>query len=643
MPLTTEQDSHAVSLIRGFSMDGPLAANSGHQGTGMALAPLAHALYSRVMKHDPADPHWHDRDRFVLSVGHVSIMQYAMLFLSGYGLELDDIKNFRQWDSKTPGHPEVGHTAGVEVTTGPLGQGFANAVGLAIAEANQRARFGSDAVDHHTFVVVGDGCMMEGISHEAADLAGHLGLDHLVCIFDDNSITIDGRTDITTSVDMAARMRAYGWDVVELGDIANDVDALEAALNAAKATEQPSFLMLKTKVGFPSPDFTDDHSAHGNPFKAEHVTSTKAVMGIPDEPFWAPDALVASYRSTVAEQATAARAGRSEPSSPEWVAAAGATGLSGWDSDLPSYEHGDSVATRKAIQKALDATDPHLPGLMSGSADLKGSNGVALGASHPFSSTAPDGRYVHYGIREHAMGAVAVGLALHGGVIPVTATFFVFADYMRPAIRLAALSGAKVCFVFTHDSVGVGEDGPTHQPVEQLASLRVIPNLHVIRPADGNETIQAWADVVRHDGPSALVLSRQDITVTTDGSAVAKGADVIAAVESPKVVLVGTGSEVSLCVEAADVLAGNGIATQVVSMPSWDRFDEQDAAHHASVFPDGVPVLSVEAGVSMGWSKYADASVAIDRFGASAPGGLVLDKLGMNVENVVHHATALVN
>ncbi|MEP1125669.1 MAG: transketolase [Ilumatobacter sp.] len=643
MPLTPEQDSNAVSLIRGFSMDGPLAANSGHQGTGMALAPLAHVLYSRVMNHDPADPHWADRDRFVLSNGHVSIMQYAMLFLNGYGLEVDDIENFRQWGSKTPGHPEVGHTDGVEVTTGPLGQGFANAVGMAIAEANQRARFGADHVDHYTYVIAGDGCMMEGISHEAADLAGHLGLGHLICIFDDNKITIDGETDLTTSVDMGARFRAYGWDVVELDGIADDLDALEAALDAAKQTDRPSFLMLRTHVAHPSPKWEDDHSAHGNPFTAEDVTETKAVMGIPDEAFWAPDDLVAAYRAHAAERAADSRSARSAPSGPDWDAATALTGLDGWDSDLPTYEQGDSVATRKAIQAALDATYANLPGLMTGSADLKGSNGVALDESHPFSSQAPDGRYLHFGIREHAMGAIAIGLAEHGGVLPVTATFFVFADYMRPPIRLAALSGVKVCFVFTHDSVGVGEDGPTHQPVEQLASLRAIPGLHVVRPADANETIQAWADIVRHDGPSALILSRQNITVTTDGSAVATGAGIVRPATSPQVVLVGTGSEVSLCVEAAEVLDGEGISAQVVSMPSWDRFDEQDAEFWASVFPDDVPVLSVEAGVSMGWAKYADDSVAIDRFGASAPGSLVLDKLGMNVDNVVAHATALID
>ena len=624
-------------------MDGPLAANSGHQGTGMALAPLAHVLYSRVMNHDPSDSQWPDRDRFVLSNGHVSIMQYAMLYLNGYGLELDDIRNFRQWESKTPGHPEVGHTAGVEVTTGPLGQGFANAVGMAIAEANQRARYGSDHVDHYTYVVAGDGCMMEGISHEAADIAGHLGLGHLICIFDDNKITIDGETNLTTSVDMGARFEAYGWDVVELDGVADDLDAIESALEAAKQTDKPSFLMLRTHVAHPSPKWEDDHSAHGNPFSAEDVSATKEVMGIPDEPFWAPEDLVSAYRLHAADRATTARSGRTAPSGDDWDAAMASTGLDGWDSDLPTYDQGESVATRKAIQKALDATYANLPGLMAGSADLKGSNGVALGESHPFSADAPDGRYLHFGIREHAMGAIGVGLSAHGGVLPVTATFFVFADYMRPPIRLAALSGIKVCFVFTHDSVGVGEDGPTHQPVEQLASLRAIPGLHVVRPADGNETIQAWADIVRHDGPSALILSRQNITVTTDGSAVAKGAGVVRSADDPKIVLVGTGSEVSLCVEAAEALASDGVAAQVVSMPSWDRFDEQSADHWASVFPNDVPVLSVEAGVSMGWAKYADDSVAIDRFGASAPGSLVLDKLGMNVDNVVAHATALIN
>ncbi len=629
-------------------MDGPLAANSGHQGTGMALAPLAHTLYSRVMKHDPADPHWPDRDRFVLSNGHVSIMQYSMLFLSGYGLELDDLKQFRQWDSLTPGHPEVGHTAGVEVTTGPLGQGFGNAVGMAIAEANLRARFGADAVDHHTFVIVGDGCLMEGISHEAASWAGHLGLGHLVCIFDDNKITIDGPTDLTVGEDTTARFRSYGWDVQEVGEISNDVDALEAALDAAKNTPQPTLIVLRTHIGFPSPDHVDTNQAHGNPFSAEDVARTKDVMGIPDEPFWAPDELVDAYRAHVGERGAAANgawtsAATSATETPDWKAAWAQGGLDGWNADLPVYEQGDSVATRKAIQKALDATYANLPGLMSGSADLKGSNGVALGESTPFAAGNEAGRYLHFGVREHAMGAAAVGMSAHGGVLPVTATFFVFADYMRPPIRLAALTGAKVSFVFTHDSVGVGEDGPTHQPVEQLASLRAIPGLHVIRPADANETIQAWTDAVLHDGPTVIVLSRQNITVTTDGEAVCTGAAVVRPADTPQVVLAATGSEVSLCTQAADRLAESGIAAQVVSMPSWDRFDEQSDDFKATVFPSGVPVLSVEAGVTFGWAKYADASIGIDRFGASAPGGLVLEKLGINVDNVVAQATALAN
>ncbi|MFT4658159.1 MAG: transketolase [Ilumatobacter sp.] len=648
MSLTTEQDANAISLIRGMSMDGPLAANSGHQGTGMALAPLAHVLYSRVMKHDPADPHWPDRDRFMLSGGHVSILQYAALFLSGYGLELDDLKAFRQWDSLTPGHPEVGHTAGVEVTTGPLGQGFANAVGMAIAEANLRARFGDEAMDHHTFVIVGDGCLMEGVSHEAASWAGHLGLGRLVCIFDDNKITIDGGTELTQTDDTAARFRSYGWDVQEVGDISNDVDELEAALNAAKETPQPTLIVLRTHIGFPSPDHVDTNSAHGNPFKPADVTRTKEVMGIPDEPFWAPDDLVAAYRSHVGERGEAANAAWktasvASTSTPEWLAAWTQTGLDGWNTDLPMYEQGESVATRKAIQKALDATFANLPGLLSGSADLKGSNGVALGESTPFASGNEAGRYLHFGVREHAMGATAVGMSAHGGVLPVTATFFVFADYMRPPIRLAALTGQRVCFVFTHDSVGVGEDGPTHQPVEQLASLRSMPGLHVIRPADGNETIQAWVDAVDHDGPSVIVLSRQNITVTTDGNAISTGAGIVRSANDPQVILVGTGSEVSLCVDAAAQLEEQGLAAQVVSMPSWDRFDEQGAAKKAEIFPSGVPVLSVEAGVTFGWAKYADASVGIDRFGASAPGGLVLEKLGINVDNVVTQATALIN
>ncbi|TDT16396.1 transketolase [Ilumatobacter fluminis] len=647
MPLTPELDRDAVNLIRGFAMDAPLAANSGHQGTAMALAPLAHVLYSRVMKFDPADPNWADRDRFVLSAGHASILQYSMLYLSGVGLELDDIKAFRQFESKTPGHPEAGHTAGVEVTTGPLGQGFANAVGMALAERILSEKFGTDAVDHHTFVVAGDGCLMEGVSHEAASLAGHLQLGKLVCVYDDNHITIDGETELAFSDDTPARFRAYGWDVVDLGEIANDLDALEAALEAAKQTDRPSLLVLRSHIGFPSPDHTDDHEAHGLAFDAGDVTRTKEVMGIPDEPFWAPSEVVDAYRGTAAERGTAARSAWEARAadtieSPEWAACWNQTGLDGWDADLPTYDQGDSVATRKAINAAFNATLDKIPGLVSGAADLTGNTGTKLNGQTTNAADAPGGRQIAYGVREQGMGSAMVGMALHGGVIPIGGTFFVFLDYMRPPVRLSALSHAKAVFVFTHDSVGVGEDGPTHQPVEHLATLRAIPDLHVIRPADANETIAAWADTVRHDGPTALVLSRQNITVVTDGSAVERGAGIVRSADDPDIVLVATGSEVALCVEAAERLAADGTTTQVVSMPSWDRFDQQDADYTDTVLPIGVPTLAVEAGVELGWHKYADDVVSIERFGASAPGNVVMEKLGLNVDHVVARAAELV-
>jgi transketolase len=647
--LTKKQDQQAIALIRGLAMDAPFQAKSGHQGTAMALAPLAHVLYSRVMRHDPARPDWKDRDRFILSNGHASILQYSMLFLAGYGTEVADLRAFRQWDSATPGHPEVGHTAGVEVTTGPLGQGFANAVGMAVAEAHLRARFGARAVDHHTYVVAGDGCFMEGVSHEAASLAGHLGLGKLICIYDDNHITIDGDTSLAYSDDVAARFTSYGWDVVQLGEIADDMAALEAALKAAKdVADRPSLLILRSHIGHPSPDLVDHHSAHGNPFTAEQIARTKAVMGIPDQSFWAPSELVDAYRTHCRQRgakwsaAWDARVAKAPVDRRDWNACWAASGKTGWAKKLPTFAAGEKIATRVAIEKAFNASLDAVPGLLAGAADLTGNTGTKLAGQHAFSATTPDGRQVYYGIREHGMGAAMVGMALHGGVLPVGGTFFVFVDYMRPPVRLAALSGAKVVFVWTHDSVGVGEDGPTHQPVEQLATLRAVPGLQVIRPADANETVAAWVAAVEHDGPTALVLSRQNVEVVTDGSAVARGADVIRRAKSPEVVLVGTGSEVALCVEAGSLLRARGIAAQVVSMPSWDRFAEQPAAHRRKVFPPGVPVLSVEAATTFGWERFADACIGIDRFGASAPGSTVMDKLGINVKNVVAQATRLV-
>lgn len=642
--LSNADDSAAVSLIRGFAMDAPLAAKSGHQGTAMALAPLGHVLFSRVMRHDPAQPKWRNRDRFILSNGHASILQYALLFLNGYGLELDDIKAFRQWNSLTPGHPEAGHTVGVEVTTGPLGQGFANAVGMAIAERNLRARFGETLTDHHTFVVVGDGCLMEGVSHEAASLAGHLRLDRLICIYDDNGITIDGSTSLSCSDEVETRFSSYGWNVIQLGEIANDIDALEIALLAAKQHRgQPTICILKTHIAFPSPDHTDNFEAHGNPFTVEQVRVTKEIMGIPDTPFWAPDQVVDKIRDHATkrgEQFVGEYANQIENSD---QAKANQIGFElAWNTpnsgtfaaDLPTFDAPSNIATRQAIQKVLETSYLVMPGLVTGAADLTGNTGVKVSQHHIHSAAHPEGRQIYFGIREHAMGAALVGMAMHGGVFPVGGTFFVFADYMRPAIRLAALSHAKVVFVFSHDSVGVGEDGPTHQPIEQLASLRAIPKLQVIRPADANETVQAWCAAVDHDGPTALILSRQGVPLITNGSAVVQGAGVIVEPDHLDAILIGTGSELSLCIKAAELLSEEDIGIRVVSMPSWDRFERQSSELRTKVLPSNIPTVSVEAGSTFGWSRYADSCIGIDQFGASAPGPVVMENLGINVAHI---------
>ncbi len=649
--LPPELEVQAIDVIRGFAMDAPLRAESGHQGTAMALAPLAHVLYSRVMKHDPADPSWPDRDRFVLSNGHASILQYSMLFLSGYGLELDDIEAFRSFGSRTPGHPEAGHTPGIEATTGPLGQGFANSVGMAMAERILRDRFGPQLVDHHIYVIAGDGCLMEGISHEAASLAGHLGLGRLIAVYDDNRVTIDGSTTLACSDDVGERFAAYGWNVEYLGEIGEDCDELEAALLAARADEtRPSLLVLRTHIGYPSPDHTDDYKAHGNPFTPEDVTRTKQVMGIPDEPFWSPPEVVDAYRETVGTAGAQLRHqwldaldGLDADERSAWDAAWAGTGTKGWEDVLPTFEQGEELATRQALGKVLHAVFPHFPGLVSGAADLTGNTGTKLpdeaglqGSEHP------GGRQVYYGIREHAMGGALVGMARHGGILPVGGTFFAFLDYMREPVRLASMSRAKAVFVYSHDSVGVGEDGPTHQPVEHLATLRAVPDLQIIRPADGNETSAAWRAAVDHTGPTALVLSRQGIRVCTDGSAVERGAGIVhRSAGPPAVVLVATGSEVALAIDAATELEADGTATRVVSLPSWDRFARQGREYRDELLPPGVPVLSVEAATTFGWERYADDSIGIDRFGASAPGDVVLDELGINKGHVMERARAL--
>ena len=644
---SADLESLAINVVRGLAMDAPAAAKSGHQGTAMALAPLAHVLFTRILRYDSGAPHWADRDRFILSCGHASILQYAMLHLTGFGLTLDDLRDFRQWGSATPGHPEAGHTAGVEVTTGPLGQGFANGVGMAMAENSLRQRFGAEVCDHHIHAIVSDGDLSEGVSHEAASLAGHLGLGRLVYVYDDNHISIDGPTELALDDDVVKRFEAYGWHVQDIGEASEDLDTMEAALLEARSEEQrPSLIVLRSHIGFPSPAHTDDPAAHGLAFGAEDISEAKAVMGLPDEPFWVPEEVLSYYREagsrgSVARvewehTSAAALSGRSA----EWEATLAARPLgSDWADVLPRFGPEESPATRAANQKVLNALDPVVPGVLGGSADLTGNTGTRLDSTEALQKATPGGRQVHYGIREHAMGSALVGAALHGGVLPISGTFLVFSDYMRPAVRLAALSGAKCVFVWSHDSVGVGEDGPTHQPVEQVMSLRLIPDLTVVRPADGNEVAGAWKVAIEGDGPVAIITSRQG-TPTLDGTAdlalegVARGAYVLDSDDDPEVVLVGTGTEVAVAVAAAGILRDGGTRVRVVSMPSWELFEGAGAAHRSSVLPEGVPVVSLEAGVTTGWQRWADASVGIDRFGASAPGATVMAELGITPEAV---------
>ena len=639
-----------INVIKALSMDAPHAARSGHQGTAMALAPLAHVLWTRIMRYDAQRPDWPDRDRFVLSAGHASILQYAMLYLTGHGLELDDLRNFRQWGSPTPGHPEAGCTPGVEVTTGPLGQGLANAVGMAIAESQMRARFGAGLCDHRIFVIASDGDLSEGLSHEAASLAGHLGLGRLVVVYDDNEVTIDGGTDLALSDDAAARFRAYGWHTIELGEAAEDPDALEAGLRRAMATEdRPSVVVVRSVIAAPAPQTAGTPAGHGYAIFDEEIAATKAAMGLPaDETFHVPPEVLHYYRDAGTRGQDErfdweARAAAFEGDRAGLEACLTATGRPGWNEALPSWEPGQSVATRKASNATLQALLPEVPGLTGGGADLTGNTGTVMADAGVFSAHGPGGRQIYFGVREHAMGAVANGMALHGGAIPVVGTFLVFADYMRPAVRLAALSEAKVVFVWTHDSVGVGEDGPTHQPVEHLASLRAIPGLRVIRPADATETVGAWRVAVESDGPTALILTRQGVPVLegTRAESVAAGGYAISEPDEPSLTLVGTGSEVSVCCDAASLLAADGIPARVVSLPSWELFADQPYTEQARVLRPDLPSLAVEAGSTMGWSRWTDDAVGIDRFGASAPGAVVMEKLGISAPSVAGRARAL--
>jgi len=655
----------AIDTVRTLAMDAVQAAESGHPGTPMALAPLAYALYTRHLRHDPAAPDWADRDRFVLSVGHASMLLYGTLHLAGYGVSLDDLRQFRQWGSLTPGHPEVHHTPGVETTTGPLGQGVANAVGFALAETHLAATFnrpGHTVVDHYTYFVAGDGCLMEGISHEAASYAGHLKLGKLIGFFDDNGITIDGSTALTCSDDVAQRFASYGWQVLHVADV-NDLAAIDAAIAEAKAdTERPTLIVTKTHIGFGSPNRQDTAKAHGEPLGKDEIALTKQAYGWPSaEPFFIPDGVRAHWAEVVGERAAAHAAWQRTFTAYEAAHPALAAEFTrrmrgelpaALETAFPVFDaKSGTVASRAASGVVINAIAPVLPELLGGSADLTGSNLTNVKGATSLSAGARDGRNLHYGIREHAMGAIMNGIGLHGGFIPYGGTFLVFSDYMRPAIRLAALMHIPAIYVFTHDSIGLGEDGPTHQPVEHLAALRCIPNLQVIRPADADEVTEAWRLALHHrSGPTAIILTRQKLSYFGEPAraraGVAQGAYVVADAEgrAPQVVLLASGSEVEIALAARTQLAAGGIAARVVSMASMERFAAQPAAYRQQLLPAGIPRVAVEAAHPMSWHRWVGESgaiVGIEGFGASAPAPVLYAKYGITAEAVAAAARGL--
>lgn len=650
-PGASELEGRVIREIVAVAMDAPAKANSGHSGTAMALAPLGVMLWTRVLRHDPTDPKWSDRDRFILSNGHACILQYALAHEFGYDLSVEDLQEFRQLHSKTPGHPERGDTPTIEVTTGPLGQGIANGVGMAIAERILRADYGEDLVNHRTWVFAGDGCFEEGISHEAASLAGALGLDRLTIFYDNNHITIDGKTELALRDDPAERFKAYGWHVVDVGDEANNLDVLEAATRAAMAeTTRPSLIIVRSHIGFPSPTMMDTREAHGSPFSAEAITKVKEILGVANEAFHFDPEIPRELHERIAPNraervAWEARLVASGEKGVRLLEQLDTNGAAQITTKAEPYAPGTMVATRKAMGRAMDTFASQTPGLTAGSADLTDNTGMELKTSSVHSASNPAGRQFHYGIREFAMNAVLVGQAHHGGLRPAGSTFFVFSDYGRGAIRLATLSHAGVLFVFTHDSVGVGEDGPTHEPVEHLMSLRAMPELHVVRPSDANETldlIEAFL-VAKVPPTTAIVLSRQDLPVfnEADAAASAKGARrggyVIRESDDAVFTLVGTGSEVGVCLSAADELAAKGIVTRVVALPCWRCFDAQPAEYREGVLRRSTPSVSIEAGSTLGWANYVDESIGINSFGMSAPGKSIFSYFNIVPSNVVAH------
>lgn len=657
-----------INTIRTLSIDAVQKANSGHPGAPLGLAPAGYTLWTRIINHNPDNPNWANRDRFILSAGHASMLLYSLLHLSGYDVSLDDIKNFRQLHSKTPGHPEYGQTPGVEMTTGQLGQGFANGVGMAMSEkylAEYFNRTGYDVIDHYTYAIVSDGDIMEGVCAEAASLAGHLELGKLIYVYDSNTITIEGQTDLAFSENVKARFEAYNWhvEVVENGN--TDLDGLAGAIEKAKQERcKPSLVILKTSIGFGSPNKEGSSDSHGAPLGAEEVKLTKKALGWPeDEHFLVPEGvkehfsaslercrqseknwngLFAKYRAEYPELAR------------QWDEFFSNGLPANWDELVKEFEAGKSIATRSASGEYINLIAPEMPNLVGGSADLGPSNKTVIKGAKDFLADSPEGRNIHFGIREHAMGAIMNGMSVYGGVICFGGTFFMFADYMRPAIRIAALMGIRCVYVFTHDSIGVGEDGPTHQPIEHLAVLRAIPNLTVIRPADANETVWAWRKAVENTtGPTALVLTRQNVPVLdqkkyTPAQKLEKGAYVLkeAASGTPELILIGTGSEVSLCLESAELLEKDGISTRVVSMPSWELFEQQDDEYKNSVLPQNVKArMGVEAGISLGWERYtgcAGCMLSIETFGQSAPASKLFEEFGFTASNAAAKAKQLV-
>ena len=656
-------DDRCINTIRCLSIDAIQKAKSGHPGAPMGLAPAGYVLWTKILKHHPGSPDWADRDRFVLSGGHASMLLYSLLHLTGYPLSLDDIKQFRQLGSKTPGHPEYGLTPGVETTTGPLGQGFANAVGLALAEQHLAQKFNRDKFDiinHFTYVVCGDGDLMEGISYEAASLAGHLGLGKLICLYDDNDISIEGRTDITFTEDVAARFRAFDWQVLPVEDGNNPEEIYRALRTARNESAKPSLIILKTHIAHGSPNKQDTADAHGAPLGEEEVVLTKKNLGFPaDQHFYIPEEVLPVFRQClekgeVAERAWLEKYRAYADAYPEladqWVSATTNFLPAEWDSGLPRFTPGDGpLATRSASGKVLNKAAEIIPSLIGGSADLAPSNNTLLKCCGEFQKGCCGERNIRFGVREHAMAAIMSGMFLHGGLRPYGGTFLVFSDYMRPAIRVASLMKLALIYVFTHDSVAVGEDGPTHQPIEHLAALRSMPGLTVIRPADANETADAWRQAIRsNSGPTALILSRQNLPVLDPDltrDKLANGAYVLADGQGrPDIILIGTGAEVHVALAAGKLLTERGLAVRVVSMPSWELFERTSSGYRESVLTPGVPRLAVEAGSPFGWERYTGDSraiVGINRFGASAPGSTVLKMLGFTAENVAERAMAV--